>query len=72
MNLACKKKSVPIEKITSAKCNLLVLSLKQKAAAVNLGRDSLENTVFALLRHRDVGVAPLSHLQTRVREEKTI
>lgn len=57
------KERLPTKKITSAKCNLLVLSLKEKVAAMDLGQDSLESIVFVLLRHKDVRVAPLSHLQ---------
>lgn len=60
--MSCKER-LPTEKITSAKCNLLVLSLKDNATAMNLGQGPLESTVFVLLHHKDVRVAPLSHMQ---------
>lgn len=61
--MSCKER-LPTEKITSAKCNLLVLSLKEKATAMNLGQGPLESTVFVLLHHKDVRVAPVIYAAT--------
>lgn len=72
--MSCKER-LPTKKITSAKCNLLVLSLKVKTTAMDLGQDSLESIVFVLLHHKDVQVAPChicSHcsVPSHIREEK--